>query len=79
MQNSQSLKDIRILAKTQGGSKELQRRVREMRTSERDEFIDEISALLYEFIQNDYANYMVQTLISCSNSKQRLKVFEMLK
>jgi hypothetical protein len=57
----------------------MQRRVREMRTSERDEFIDEISALFYEFIQNDYANYMVQTLISCSNSKQRLRVFERLR
>ncbi len=71
--------DIRTFAKTQNGSKELQRMVREMRSSERDDFINEISALLYEFIQNDYANYMVQTLISCSNSKQRLRVFELLK
>lgn len=46
---------------------------------EREIFIDEISFQLGEFIQNDYANYMVQTLIGCCSSKQRFKVFSFLK
>jgi len=50
-----------------------------MKSMERESFIDEISCFLGEFIQNDYANYMVQTLVGCCNSKQRLKVFGFLK
>ena len=32
-----------------------------------------------ELLENDYANYMIQTLVSFCNSKQRLKIFEALK
>lgn len=50
-----------------------------MKSMERESFIDEISCFLAEFIQNDYANYMVQTLVGCCNSKQRFKIFSFLK
>lgn len=50
-----------------------------MKSIERESFIDEISRYFGEFIQNDYANYMVQTLVGCCNSKQRSKVFNLLK
>jgi len=49
-----------------------------MKSMEREAFIDEISCYLAEFIQNDYANYMVQTLVGCCNSKQRFKIFHYL-
>ena len=33
---------------------------------------------LQELLEDDYANYMVQTLVSYSNSEQRLKIFKAL-
>lgn len=70
--------DIRNYSKTQGGSKEIQKKLREMDEDQIGEFIDQISPFLSEFLQDDYANYMVQTLVSCSNSKQRLNIFRVL-
>lgn len=60
--------DIRSYSKTQAGSKELQKRFRDMKTQQLTNFIDEITPFLCELLEDDYANYMVQTLISFSNS-----------
>ena len=42
-------------------------------------FIYEISSYLHELLEDDYANYMIQTLVCVSNSAQRLQIFEILK
>lgn len=60
------------------GSKEIQRKLKEMSDEEISHFINEITPFLSEFLEDDYANYMVQTLVSCSNSTQRLDIFKAL-
>jgi hypothetical protein len=50
-----------------------------MKTDKLNSFIAEISPYLFELLEDDYANYMIQTLVSLSNSQQRLKIFNVLK
>ena len=62
----------------QAGSKEIQKKLKEMSDEEISQFINEITPFLSELLEDDYANYMVQTLVSCSNSTQRLEIFKAL-
>lgn len=70
--------DIRGYCKMQAGSKEIQKKLKEMSDEEISQFINEITPFLSELLEDDYANYMVQTLVSCSNSTQRLEIFKAL-
>jgi bisphosphoglycerate-dependent phosphoglycerate mutase len=65
---------MKIHAGTNNGSRQLQKYLRRCSSDEVEEVLIGIQNELHDFVVNDYANYMLQSLISACNVEQRTRV-----
>jgi hypothetical protein len=67
-------KQLKVHASTNSGSRQIQKYLRKCSTEEVEEVLSGILGELTDFVVNDYANYMLQSLISACNVDQRTRV-----
>lgn len=65
---------LKVQASTNTGSRQLQKYLRKCSTEEVEEVLSCIQDDLEEFVTNDYANYMLQSLVNACNVEQRTRI-----
>jgi hypothetical protein len=74
MRDLMDTKQLKIHASTNSGSRQVQKYLRKCSTEGIEEVLSGILNEITEFVTNDYANYMLQSLISVCNVDQRTRI-----